>query len=242
MKKTTLISFISALSCSSFAFAGDMGDGNSGMCVTTFFALEAGYTNNTIDGYDISVVGLNATLAPTKTTNGYSGRLAAGVVDKVYDELALSGEIGWGYYGRTSLNTTLVNSVFYLSNSYTLTGFDALAGIAYVQPSFSLFFKAGALIENMNKSSNLNINSIDGSTFANFALEDNKTEVLPEIKLGGAYNFNDNWALTAAYVHAFGSSVKISGNVDGFGNLSNVKVYNQNPSINTVFIGIQYSL
>lgn len=241
MKKTSLLTLITSLTCSAFAYAGDMGEDPSMCCVTTFFSLEAGYTKTNIEGFNIDLIGVG-TLAPVNSKKGYTARLAAGVLDKLYDEWGISGELGWGYYGRTSNNSSLLSTDFYLANSYTVSGFDLLVGVSYMQPSFDLFLKAGALVQTLSVSTTLEVASFDGAAFSSLATQSNKTGVLPEVKIGGAYNFNDNWSLTAAYAYAFGSTLKFTGTLDTLGNLTNVAINNQNPTLSTILVGIQYTV
>jgi hypothetical protein len=240
MKKITIITMVSALSCSTLAQAGDMGDMGS-MCINSFAAIEVGYSKTTIDGFSVNFPNSTLILAPTSSTKGESLRLSAGVLNKVYDQMGISAELGYGYYGRTSANTNEANTVTYFSNGYSISGLDALVGVAYVQPSFNLFFKLGAMIENLSYTSNAYILPTDGSPLITFSNASNTTEALPEIKIGGTYNFNDNWGLTLSYFHVFGSTVESSATLNADGDLINAINNSQNPSLNTVLVGLQYS-
>jgi hypothetical protein len=240
MKKITLISLISAISYGSFA--GGMGDASSSL--STFMSLEGGYTWNKIDGYDFTVDGVEtAGLSSVKDNNNYTGRLAVGIISMIDDDFGATAELGWGYYGRTTLSpepTTvapLVTGTY--SSKYTLSGFDALLGVAYVQPYYSLSFKAGALIQNMQNTTTSSFalfNNVDSMTTKN-----NNTAVLPEIKLGASYNINPNWAITGAYIFALGGTTDTTGNYNsGTGNFT-LNTDNQNPTINSLLIGVQYT-
>ncbi|MFA6302252.1 MAG: hypothetical protein WC627_03855 [Legionella sp.] len=237
MKKITLITMISALTFCPLVHAGAMGDSDSPFCLATFIGLEGGYSNNTIDGYDLTATGLGTIFTPTKTNTGYTGRLSVGVSNRI-DEWAGSGEIGWGYYGRTTLSALDPFDFAALSNEYTLTGFDILAGVAWVPSNLSVYLKGGAMIQNMSTKFNANFDL--ASNF--LTLEENKTAVLPEIKFGGAYNFSDNWAITAAVQYVFGATVKTTGNIDFIGDTSDLTINNRNTSIGTVLVGLQYSI
>lgn len=238
MNKITLISLISALSCGSLTHAGSMGGEitNSG-----FIALEGGYVVNSIKNYDFAFIGANTATTSIKSNQNYAGRIGAGMLFMMDEQVGITSELGWGYYGRTTLKpATGVLDTFTIK--YTITGFDALIGIAYIQPSFSLSFKAGALIQNMQTQTNEIFN--DGVLFANtlnFTSKRVQTAALPEIKIGAAYNFDNNWAITGAYVFAAGSSPRLTGTF-------NVTTFNatlidntQNTTLNVGLLGIQYT-
>lgn len=240
MNKITLISLISALSCSPLIHAGAMGGelSNSG-----FISFEGGYTLNNIDNYDFAIIGANVLLTSVKSNQHYTGRLAAGMINMMDDQFGLTGELGWGYYGRTTLNPSLTssNTGDTLTIKHTLSGFDALVGIAYIQQNFSMSLKAGGLIQNMQTQTSAVFGDL--TLFDNFALNTKTihTAVLPEVKLGAAYNFDSNWAVTGAYIFALGSSPKTTGVFDINTFNAFLDVNTQNPTLNTFLLGIQYT-
>ena len=180
----------------------------------------------------------------TQNNQAYTGRLAAGMISMFDEMFAATGELGWGYYGRTSLNPNSANFILpgSLSISDNLSGFDALLGIAFTQPSYNFFIKAGALIQNMRTTTTAN-NFAPLEDTADYSEEKtNRTAVMPEIKIGGAYNFTNNWAITAAYMFALGSSPQTTGNYNVFTGTSSLNVNNQNPTLNTVLLGVQYTI
>ncbi|WP_173236533.1 hypothetical protein [Legionella antarctica] len=238
MKKITLISLFSALSCSAFIHAGGMGEqsfSNAG-----FISLEGGYTMNTIDNYNFNIVGFNQAFSSIKSTQHYTGILSAGMLFMMDDLFAVTSELGWGYYGRTTLDPAFVG-FGNLTIEHTLTGFDALIGIAYIQPSYSLFLKGGALIQNMQIKTS--VESYDPTfPLANgFTSKINHTAALPEIKIGASYNFDTNWSLTGAYIFAMGSTPQSTGFLDETTFTSNLTSNNLNPTINALVLGIQYT-
>ena len=239
MKKLTLISLISALSCSSLVHAGGMG-GQTGTPV--FISLEGGYTVHTIDNYDFAVTDLNLALSSVKKNQHYTGRLGAGMINMLDEQVGMTGEIGWGYYGRTTLNPDLIGFGDF-TIQHTLTGFDALIGIAYIQPSFSLSVKAGAMIQNMTtKTTSTGVFALfSSSVFDSVIVKTNQTAVLPEVKLGASYNFDNNWGVTAAYMLAYGSSSRTNGNFNTATGIATLNVNNLNPTTNTLLLGIQYT-
>ena len=241
MKKITLISLISALSCSALVHAGGMGEqtcGTGSTCNAGFVSLEGGYSVSSIGNYNFTITGVPSSFSSVKKTQHYAGRLAAGMITMMDEQWGMTGELGWGYYGRTTLNPNLVLAGFDFTMKHTITGFDALIGLAFVQPSYSISLKAGAMIQNLQVQTTSNFSAFDLPLF-----EDNKTNqtaALPEIKLGAAYNFDNNWSLTAAYLVAFGSSPKTTGNYDGIDRLT-FNSNNLNPTINALLLGIQYT-
>lgn len=245
MKKISILSLITALSCGSYVQAGTMGPIDTTPCLISFLALEGGYTWNEIDGYNFSFTGVNR-LYSHKSDKGGSGRVAGGIIRPINKQFALSSEIGFGYYGRTTLdsvNTGLaIGLPGHLNVRNTLSGFDALAGVAFTTPNYSVFFKAGALVQNMAMKTITDFTPFTPTLRQSFHQKINHTAALPELKVGGAYNVATNWALTASYLHAFGSS---PGTTAAF-NLNNGSAHFntnvQNPSIDTVLLGIQYSI
>lgn len=236
MNKITLISLVSALSCGSLAYAGGMGGDltNSG-----FIAVEGGYSTNSIKNYDFGFIGAGGVteIASTKSNQNYAGRLAAGMLFMMDEQFGVTSELGWGYYGRTTLkpaNTLIAN----VNSKYTITGFDALIGIAFIQPSYSLSFKAGALIQNIQSETEAVFSDVD--TFS-FQVKRIQTAALPEIKLGASYNIDNNWSITGAYVFVAGSSPRMDGVVNA--NTLNATFFSntQNTTLNLGLLGIQYT-
>lgn len=240
MKKITIISLFSALSCSSFTYAGGMGDVGV-PCFTSFISLEGGLSDNTINKYNLVFEGVALPFTQTKSNKGISGRIAVGAGSKIED-LAVTGEMGWGYYGTTKVTITGPSNIGTFTNNYALTGFDILAGIAWVPSNFILYLKAGAMIQNMGNTATATITLPAFSGI--FALDNNRTQALPEVKIGIGYSFADNWAITVAGLAVFGTSVKASGVLDltAGSTDTNVKVYDKNPSIGAVLVGLQYSI
>ncbi|MCL5271755.1 MAG: hypothetical protein M1486_00185 [Gammaproteobacteria bacterium] len=244
MKKSSLLSLLSALSFSSIIHAGGMGDSN--FCCSAFMSLEGGYTLNAIDGYNFALIGTNTFITSTETDDHYSARIAAGMLNMMDDQFGVTGELGWGYYGKTTLNPSIGNVAPLpgtLTISHTLSGFDALLGVAYIQPCYSLSFKAGALIQNMQT----HTTAVFAPAFAlpfydNYSIKENKTAVLPEVKLGAAYNFNENWSLTGAYIFAWGSDTKTSGAFNLNTQTGSLDINNQNPTLNSLMLGVQYTV
>lgn len=244
MKKIPLISIISALTCSSFVYAGGMGCNNSSFCGSAFIGLEGGYTWNMIDGFAFNLV--NGSVVSVEDNQGYTARISAGVLSNIDDQFGVTGEVGWGYYGRTNLNPAIVGTAAATPGTFniqqTLTGFDTLLGVAFTQPNYSLFLKAGALFQNMQTKTNASIAPFGFPIVSTLNLVSNSTEVLPEIKLGGSYNFNENWAVTAAYLFALGASPRLTGDFNVNTGRLGINSNTQNPSINTVLFGVQYTV
>lgn len=238
MKKIALISLISALSCSTLVHAGGMGDQLN--TISGFASLEGGYTFNTIDNYNFTLIGLNSALTSTKSSQHYAGRLAAGVMFMMDDQFAMTSELGWGYYGRTTLKPAYIGFGD-LSIENSINGFDALLGIAFVQPSYSLSLKAGALIQNVRTETTVNTTGLGFPLVDTYTLKSNQTGALPEIKLGGSYNFDNNWSITGAYIFALGTTQETNGTLDVNTFRSTLNSNTRNPTLNTILLGVQYT-
>ncbi len=244
MKKITILSLISALSYGSFASAGGMG-GAATPCCSPFIALEGGYSWNKIGGYDFAIIGANSTVTSiTKNTAG-TGRLAAGMVSMIDDQWGFTGELGWGYYGRTTLNrdtSGITTALADLSLSHTLTGFDALVGVLWTQSCFNLSLKAGALIQNNYSKSIGTFDPLGLPIIDALEVKSNSTAVLPEIKFGAGYSFNPNWAITVAYMYAYFGSPKTTGALDINTLRATLNINTQNPTVSAALVGVQYTI
>jgi hypothetical protein len=244
MKKIALVSLMSSLSFSSFIYAGAMGDASC--APSAFGSVEGGYTYNKIDGVDFTFG--TTTLSTTKNQDQLSVRLAAGVINMFDDDFGVTGELGWGYYGRTTFDLPAVSiaAPVNATSQYTLSGFDVLIGTAYVQTYYTLSFKVGGLIQNMQQKNTFTFNDtaglLGGPALYTFTGKHNSAAVLPALKLGGGYNIDQNWSITGSWLFAFGATTGTTFNITpaAITNLS-VDVNTQNPMQNSFMIGIQYS-
>lgn len=242
MKKIIINSLITVMSYSASVSAGAMGTIDQAACFKSFLAAEGGYTWNQVKGYNLNITGFDTQFVSQEKTSGGTGRLSAGLIRQV-DELGLSSEIGFGYYGRVTSTPSLTVlgealTLPNLNNKSTLTGLDVLVGVAYIDQDYgySLYFKAGGLVENMSTNFDATLTTLDISESGNV------TAALPEIKVGGTYDFDENWSLTASYLHAFGSSPRTHGTLDLTTLTTHLNANTQNPSISSVLVGIQYMI
>lgn len=244
MKKIALVSLMSSLSFSSFIYAGAMGDASC--APSAFGSVEGGYTWNKIDGFDFTT-GVT-TYSATKNQDQLSVRLAAGVINMLDDDFGVTGELGWGYYGRSTFDLPAASlfAPINATSQYTLSGFDVLIGAAYVQTYYSLSLKVGGLIQNMQQKNTLTFTD-PGGLFADpavytFTGKHNHTAVLPAVKLGAAYNIDQNWSITGSWLFAFGATTgtTVTFTPAAITNFA-VDVNTQNPMQNTFMLGIQYS-
>jgi hypothetical protein len=243
--KIRLISLVSALLCTPLIHAGGMGD--VGNCSTAFIGLEGGYTTANISNYNFAFGDI--ALDSVRKNQNYSGRVYAGMINMFDEQFGVTGEIGWGYYGRVTLSPDFtafpagfadIGDDFTLQ--HTLTGFDALFGVNWVQSGFGLSFKAGAMIQNLQRETNL-VLFLDPDVFpiAAYNEKENRTGVLPEIRIGASYSFDSNWAITAAYQLAWGATPKTSALFNDTGALSLV-TNNLNPTLNSFLLGVLITL
>ncbi len=238
MKKIALVSLMTSLSLNSFVHAGAMGDAS---CTpSAFVALEGGYSWNKINGFEFT--SSTTTISAVKQQNQYTVRLAAGLIHMMDDDWGLTGELGWGYYGRTTFNLPVISLAFPINatSKYTISGFDALIGGAFIQPYYSLSLKVGGLIQNMQQSNTASLNYLGGA----YTINEKHTSaaVLPALKLGGAYNIDANWGITASYLFAFGASTGTTATYTPAAATNfSLDINTQNPTINAFMIGVQYS-
>ena len=252
MKKIALVSLMSSLSLSSFVQAGEMGD--SSCAPSAFMSLEGGYTYNKINGIQFTTgtgtAATSTTVKAQKKQNKLTTRLAAGVISMIDDSFGVTGELGWGYYGRSTFNLPAASLLIpvNVTSKYTLSGFDVLIGAAFVQTYYSLSFKVGGLIQNMqiNNTASLTYPAPAPALFAGvytYNEKHNSTAVLPAMKLGANYNIDTNWAITASWLLAYGGSTgtKFNYTPAAVTKLA-LDVNTQNPMTNSFMLGFQYSI
>lgn len=218
-------------------------------CQMIFLQLEGGYSWNTLKGLDVNILNVGG-IHSNSDKDGWSGRVALGLAKKVCDPFYVTGEMGWGYYGHSTAPLRADGALVAGGGAPDFSavrfksmqnGFDVLAGILYNQPYYELFLKAGALIQNSETEINVDLTRLlNGGLNGNVSLSGNQTEVLPEIKLGGAYHVTRNFAITAAWTHAFGSDTKVRATIDPNNPLGSINVNLRNPGLDTAMLGLQY--
>ena len=246
MKKLLLTSALCLAVTLPNAQAGTMGPMNTKPSFIPFASIEGAYSWNTLE---------NNHSGATVSKDQWGGRLAAGLVHPWKDNLGLSLEVGYGYYGKTTesesmsnIGSGLISADFSSTISNKISGVDILAGMAYSYNQFDLFAKAGVMAETM-------MNKLSGSTNVNLLSEINasvnvinrssNTAVLPEIKVGGNYNLNENIGISLAYMHVFGSSLN-NGNTSVTVPSSStapviVSINDQPTSLDAILFGLHYN-
>lgn len=220
-----------------------------------FIALEGGYSHSKTDGVQLNVINLfdveNFLSVTSNSENSrFGARIALGAVKQLCELWGLSAEMGWGYYGRTRfplsssgfLTEFLDFNAIHVKSS--LNGFDLLAGIVFTQTCYELYFKAGALIQNAHTEFNVDRTQffapVQAGLLGNVNIKANHTEALPEIKLGGAYYFYDNWAITASWTHVFGTRTKMPINIDPSSTELIIPINTRNTTLDIAMLGLQY--
>lgn len=246
MKKKIALSMLFA----SVASAGTMGP----LAVypnLSFVSVEGGYTWNRAKGINASFFDENddlITIFSNQKKKGGTARVAYGSLRPLNDLFFLSGEIGWGYYGKnvyrfSAVDTTIDAITVDLDGAdfnNTLWGFDILAGIAYRAPRYDIFFKAGGLIQNSQVKLRTEELDISEDIFpSNFTFRQNSTQVLPVIKLGASYYWWENLSLFGAWTYAFGSTPKVYLR-EGLDTPAFGDVNLRNPTMNVVTGGLAF--
>lgn len=177
-----------------------------------------------------------------RTTQPWGGRLSAGIVHPFSDSLGFSAEIGGGYYGSLDVNFKASEIKTYR----TIDAYDILVGAIYSYHQFDLLGKIGFMAQNYNvKVTQDYSKTIPGGLFSGVSTRSQSyTKVLPELKVGGIYNFNANWGASLAYMHAFGADlqghVAFSASSGSF--TINGQATMENPTLNSVMFGIIYNI
>lgn len=255
MKKNTALGLIAL-----FSFAANAGAYEAVASVPAnssylFSTLEGTYTWTKNHGFRFAFIDDeddSFEIHSGRDRSRWGGRLAVGYAKQLCCPFYVSGEIGWGYYGRTRhpLHVTGpladdIEEVVDLGGLHIKTsqnGFDVLAGLIWNQDCWELFFKAGALIQNNHRNISVDFGEllIDSDLTGGLSVETNRTEVLPEIKLGGSWYFCDNWAITASWMHAFGTRPRIDLVLDIENPFGESSIHLRNPSLDVFTLGIQY--
>jgi len=237
MLKLKLTSSFVALTVSSALFAGTMGPVSEARH-TLFVSGEGAYTWNSIDDTVVHGVTID------NSTNGWGGRIAAGAIHYSVDNLSYTAEMGWGYYGQTKFES----DAFRINTRTSMYGLDLLVGGDYRMDNFDLFLKVGGMIENakLHKVQNNALLVTPLLTSADTGVSDTTrtySSVVPEIKVGGIYNLNDQWGVSLAYMYVFGNDVSL--NIDpkftsADTTSNNITARSVPVALSTLSLGLQY--
>ena len=217
-KKTLSVCALLLLSMT-LSYAGVMKEVKPLPVLIPFVAAEGLYSWPEVDGFHIGVIGVGKFVSK-KDESGWGGRMAVGAIHPLTKLWAGSAEVGWAYYGYVDLNPAFEAGEF-TQVQVTATGkafdvnmdqygFDVLAGILYMQPKYNLFFKAGALAQNLRLTVLVDPTELAGDNRTaglakrlpgTYKLATTLVNVLPEIKVGGEYYINKNWILVHFWTH-----------------------------------------
>lgn len=235
---------VSTLVGLSTGYAGSMGPASTQAlpCLTPFISTEASYTWNQLG---------NVTLNQFTMSNihqGWGGRLGAGFVHQFSERLRFSTEIGGGYYGAATGSSASAG----LSARVTIDGYDMLWGALYrvnqfdVLGNIDVFGSMGFMVENnRQKVTQDRALSTPGGFYSGVIVtKSNMTQVFPEIKVGGIYNLNDNWGISLAYMHVFGTEFgeTITTSASAGSNVKNGTQNFENATLNSIMFGLRYSI
>ncbi|MCH9756527.1 MAG: hypothetical protein K0U37_04985 [Gammaproteobacteria bacterium] len=258
MSKKVLSACALFLAGASASYAGPMGDVKKPLPLfIPFAAAEAMYTWPDVAGFNIGVVGIG-TAHSSNDNQGWGGRGAVGALHPMTERWAGSAEVGWGYYGSVNMKPQVSLApgvqVTHVGTGFNMKaeqyGFDVLAGIHYMQPKYDLFFKAGALIQNLRvrlaaDPTILFQNNTQGLAEAfpgTYQLGTTIVNALPEIKLGGGYHINKEWLATVSWMHAFGSTLSFDAPAlrNDPATIGAVAAQISSPTLNTILFGLEY--
>ncbi|MDP1603153.1 MAG: hypothetical protein Q8M03_07805 [Legionella sp.] len=238
MSKINTVTALSALCLSTGLYAGTMGPINTPVGHPLFTSIEGAYTWDEVDDTNI-----NGFLA-SKSTNHWGGRIAAGAThySALNNNLSYTAEMGWGYYSRTRITLPL----FGANAKNDIYGLDLLVGVNYAFDSFDLFLKAGGMVQNVRRELTTDLSSFvtGGSVTGISQATLTSSAVVPEVKVGGVYNFNDSLGLSLAYMYVFGNTnvhATTSRFFDGTTIVSNSSVVGSPVALSTVMLGLRYS-
>ena len=217
--------------------AGAMGPVSTNINSVPYLAVEGSYTWNSINGFTIN------RQSPSLSSNGWGGRLSVGIDRPYTEKFSLNAEVGGGYYGSTSLS----NPDSGVSSTLRISGYDVLAGGTYHAKYIDVFgdfgFMGQTLLSTMQRD---NSKRIPGGIFTGTAKgHSTQTQIIPELKVGVAYNFCENLSLALSYMYVFGSDLGgsiYSAAVDPASAriISGGDTNLRNPSLSTLLLGLRY--
>jgi len=244
-KKMFALLFVHAF----LAHAGTMGPADL-PSTGAFIAGEGGYTWNKNKGTDVNLLGIES-LTSHFNNQGGSGRLSIGLLKYLRDSYGMSAELGWGYYGSSKVTLQQTGPAIlpaatdfggYTTKS-SYDGLDLLVGLVYQQPSFGLFAKVGALMENVHFRNQADLADLTGGIMTgNINSRENRTEALPELKLGLSYRLLSRLSLIGSWSHAFGSSPHLGVSLNPGPSLIAINQNQKNPTLDIALLGLQYDI
>lgn len=239
--------FLLGFSLLSSSYAGGMGAVEQSVpSLYPYIGADASYTWN---GLNASNLTSNATPV-SLTSQGWGGRLSAGVMWPHTEKFGFNAEIAGGYYGSDHVVTPSTGAV----SRRSIDGYDVLAGVFYqfspleVLNPITLFGDAGFMVQNYRVKRTYDVERVISGFSASYSgsvsTTDSTTQVLPELKVGGLYHLRPNLAFSLAYLHVFGVNPSGTTNASENGDrqISIVSTTNmQNPTLNTILFGLRYS-
>ncbi|NCT56447.1 MAG: hypothetical protein GW760_01865 [Legionella sp.] len=236
-----------ALLSLSLAHAGTMGPGSTRSFIP-FVGGEAAYTWNQIQQLSFNQ------FVTDNSTKGWGGRLSLGMRLSYSERLSFTSEVGGGYYGNVAGNLDAsptvqpegVDAGVLGHTNFNIDGYDVLMGAMYQYNKIDIFGKFGFMAQNLRAHTTATLSAvIPGGTLSKLTdVKQSVTQILPEIKVGGIYNVNENWGMSLAYMHVFGSSMKTNKTMIGTNTtltMSNTQ-NNQNPTLDSIMFGLMYSI
>lgn len=246
--RTMLALSIGCLALMNTAISGTMGDVEAIDHSLIPFATAEGFP--VWINFGGITINKNGDVSSVDTGNYLSGggRGAVGFTYPYKSNLDFSLETGWNYFGHTGGE---VNGTGF---SGTITGADLLAGVIYKtmfrDHTLEWFLKGGTLFQrtafNYTLPSTYLLNSEGYDYYTSIAFKGSISDILPEVKVGLMYDINPNWALTAAYMTAFGGTPKFASTTTKIteGSLVNSGIVGvlRGPTLNSAMFGVRYQL
>ena len=198
-----------------------------------YIGLEGSYTWNQIGSTQLN------TFSTSSSDGPWGGRLSIGATHPFSERFSFSAELGGGYYGSTDQ----VYPSHLATLDQTIDGYDLLGGAIYQFNQVSVFGQLGVMMQNTRVKASVNNTIVPGGIASGVQTNIfNYTQALPEIRVGGMYSLSNNWGLSLAYMHVFGS-VRESSYVISLTPSSSVQQGQsilQNPTLDSVMLGVRY--
>lgn len=237
MKKTSIAVVTYTMMSAYLGFAGSMGPMNTEKPSSFYYYTGAEASATWID---ISATTYNSITAES-SSHIWGGRFLAGLANHYRENITLMGEIGGGYYGTFDQEAPILGATL----RTVIDGYDFLVGGAYKINSFDVFGQVGLMVQNARSKVNQDFaKQTPGGAYSGIKTSIfNQTQALPEIKVGGKYNFNENWGVSVAYMRVFGTHIynTSSETITSDAIAENGIVSAQNPTLNAVLFGVRYN-
>lgn len=213
---------------------------------TLYGSVEGGDAQSKVIGYNYYDSSQNKQISSAVDNSPLSIRGSLGIGLNKYPHLNPSIELGWGFYGSSTITPNNPNSGainVYQSAKGTIIGFDTLVGLSYEKDNYDLSFKFGMMLQNLDISYTQygpDNTSITPDKYHNIIVKNNQSKALPEVKISAGYSVDASWQIFGSYAYVAGSKLGATGSYDQNADSSQLVADARNPSLQIYSIGLKH--